>query len=161
MRGSQVTEPAAMLTARSQNGSILSGPAPAAIRRTEAVRKLITSLPQRSSRGEDRPRGHAAIQGGPKRRELAFSTWFGRTEANKYCCFQTDDMRVDAKNQVSKHLSEPNTAGERASTGDLVHRQERNGLFSSFWRKIALSEKSLRDQTSWPNTSTLKQRTQR
>ncbi len=26
------------------------------------------------------------------------------SEANKYSCFRTDDMRVDAKNQVSTHL---------------------------------------------------------
>ena len=34
-------------------------------------------------------------------------------------------------------------------------RQGRNGLFSSFWRKIALGQRSLRDQTSWPNTTVL------
>ena len=55
---------------------------------------------------------------------------------------------------------------EAAATGYQLleqddFRQGRNGLFSSFWRKIAVSQRSLRDQTSWPNTRTVMQRTQR
>jgi hypothetical protein len=37
---------------------------------------------------------------------------------HNYSCFQTDDIRVDAKNQVSRHLR-ANTAGERPDRPEI------------------------------------------
>jgi hypothetical protein len=53
------------------------------------------------------------------------SAFFGGIRAKRrQPCFQTDDMRVDAKIPGFKASTRANTAGEEAgSTGDLVHKK--------------------------------------